>query len=210
MATVRFSQELRDRIVKVAKNKMQPAIDRVMLGAPDQSWGQKIYDTMFMEELPLIRQLPSNWFRQSDNFYVEAIGDVQCQVQFKFPNSVAFPNSLTEGRLYKRTNTYNSASVNLKDDPAFEDFKAVVVDYNNRLNAAVRKRDEFVAGVKKVVNAYTTLAPALKAWPALWELIPDDVKEKHREVKERSKGGIDLDVDLNKLTAVSTAAKFGV
>jgi hypothetical protein len=54
------------------------------------------------------------------------------------------------------------------------------------------------------------LAPALKAWPALWELIPDDVKEKHREVKERSKGGIDLDVDLNKLTAVSTAAKFGV
>jgi hypothetical protein len=121
---------------------MQPAIDRVMLGAPDQSWGQKIYDMMFMDELPLIRQLPSNWFRQSDNFYVEAIGDVQCQVQFKFPNSVAFPNSLTEGRLYKRTNTYNSASVNLKDDPAFEDFKAVVVDYNNRLNAAVRMRTQ--------------------------------------------------------------------
>jgi hypothetical protein len=64
--------------------------------------------------------------------------------------------------------------------------------------------------VKKVIEAYTTLAPALKAWPPLWELIPENYKNKHRQVVEREKKEVKLDVDINKLTALSTAAKFGI
>jgi hypothetical protein len=64
--------------------------------------------------------------------------------------------------------------------------------------------------VKKVCGAYTTLAPALKAWPPLWELIPENYKNKHREIKERVKNEVVLDVDIGKLTALSTAAKFGI
>jgi hypothetical protein len=41
-------------------------------------------------------------------------------------------------------------------------------------------------------------------------LIPEDVKDKHREIKVREKTEVVLDVDINKLTAMSTAAKFGI
>jgi hypothetical protein len=64
--------------------------------------------------------------------------------------------------------------------------------------------------VKEVCNTYSTLAPALKAWPPLWDLIPEDVKDKHREIKERIKNEAVLSVDIGKLTALSTAAKFGI
>jgi hypothetical protein len=64
--------------------------------------------------------------------------------------------------------------------------------------------------VKKVTEAYSTLAPALKAWPPLWDLIPEDVKNTHRKIVERTKNDVVLDVDIGKLTALSTAAKFGI
>jgi hypothetical protein len=41
-------------------------------------------------------------------------------------------------------------------------------------------------------------------------LIPEDVKDKHREIKERIKNEAVLSVDIGKLTALSTAAKFGI
>jgi hypothetical protein len=41
-------------------------------------------------------------------------------------------------------------------------------------------------------------------------LIPEDVKHKHREIKERTKNEVVLSVDIGKLTALSTAAKFGI
>jgi hypothetical protein len=84
------------------------------------------------------------------------------------------------------------------------------VAYNQRVSAAQQRQADFVNMVSKVCDAYTTLAPALKAWPPLWDLIPDDVKDKHREIKERTKNEVVLDVDINKLTAMSTAAKFGI
>jgi hypothetical protein len=41
-------------------------------------------------------------------------------------------------------------------------------------------------------------------------LIPENYKNKHRQVVEREKKEVKLDVDINKLTALSTAAKFGI
>jgi hypothetical protein len=41
-------------------------------------------------------------------------------------------------------------------------------------------------------------------------LVPEDVKDKHREIKEREKKEVVLDVDVGRLTALSTAAKFGL
>jgi hypothetical protein len=64
--------------------------------------------------------------------------------------------------------------------------------------------------VYKICNTYSTLAPALKAWPPLWELIPENVKDTHRKIVERTKNDVVLDVDIGKLTALSTAAKFGL
>jgi hypothetical protein len=100
--------------------------------------------------------------------------------------------------------------VNLKEHEMWHEFMQEVSAYVDRVKAACDRRNEFVDMVKQVVGTYTTLAPALKAWPALWDLIPEADKERHREVKERIKKDTTLDIDLNRLTAMATAAKLGV
>jgi hypothetical protein len=101
-------------------------------------------------------------------------------------------------------------SITLKDHLVWGEFHADVTAYQQRVAEAVKRREEFVDAVKSICNTYSTLAPALKAWPPLWDLVPEDVKDKHREIKERTKTEVVLDVDIGKLTAMSTAAKFGI
>jgi hypothetical protein len=38
-------------------------------------------------------------------------------------------------------------------------------------------------------------------WPPLWDLIPEEYKNRHREVKEREKKEVAVDVDIGSMTA---------
>lgn len=210
MATVRFSKELIDRIVREARNKMEPTVKKAVEAKPDNAWGQRIYDNLFADVLPLITQLPAGWVRTADNIKIEMVGSLRCDMTFTLAGSQPWPNKFPETGLAKKTSPWDD-SIALKDHLVWGEFFAEVKAYNDRLEAAKQRQREFVESVSKVVNAYSTLAPALKAWPPLWDLIPDDVKDKHREIKEREKKtAAELDVDLGKLTALSTAAKFGI
>lgn len=209
MTTVRFSKELQDRILSAARGKMQPAIDRAKEAKPDNSWGTRIYHTMFGDVLPVLSQLPDGWVKKVETLEVERVGSTRCSLSFTLAQPMPWPMKFTESEYAKKEYSYQD-SVVLKDHLVWGELFAEVSTQNDKIRAAEQRRDEFVESVKKVIEAYTTLAPALKAWPALWELIPEDVKEKHREIKERTKKGVEIDVDFDKLTAIATAAKFGV
>ena len=59
------------------------------------------------------------------------------------------------------------------------------------------------------MTTYSTLAPALKAWPALWDLLDEDTKERHKKIVERKKKDTDdIGVDLNSMTAAVTFSKL--
>jgi hypothetical protein len=209
MATVRFSKELIDRIEKQARAKMEPAVNRVKEQKVDNAWGQRIYDTLFLEVKPLVAQLPAGWLRTIENIEISEVGGRHCGMTFTLVSPQPWPRQFTETELARKRSSYGD-SISLKDHLVWGEFFAEVTAYHQRVQEASKRRDEFVEMVKKVVNAYSTLAPALKAWPPLWELIPEDVKDKHREIKERTKNEVVLDVDIGKLTAMSTAAKFGL
>ena len=83
-----------------------------------------------------------------------------------------------------------------------------VREWQDRIKAVQLKRDEFVEQVQKIITAHATLAPALKMWPPLWDLIPDNYKDKHREIKEREKKDVVVNVDLSTLTATVVANKL--
>lgn len=209
MATVRFSKELIDRIVKQATAKMEPAVAKARETKPDNSWGQRIYDILFHNDIPSVSQVSSHWFTQTDKLVIERVGSQRCSLEFQFISSRPWPYNFVETELAKKENSWNSA-ITLKNHLVWGEFHAEVTAYYQRVQEAAKRRDEFVDAVKKICNTYSTLAPALKAWPPLWELVPEDVKNKHREVKEREKKEVVLEVDLGKLTALSTAAKFGL
>jgi metal-sulfur cluster biosynthetic enzyme len=209
MATVRFSKELIDRIVAKARSNMAPAVTKAEESKPDNSWGQRIYDTMFLEAKPFIAQAPAGWLKMVDRMDIEQVGDARCNMRFTFSPSVPWPNVFVTTATAKKERSYSDGIV-LTDEHVWAELYAEVVAYNQRVDAAKQRQADFVNMVSKVCDAYSTLAPALKAWPPLWDLIPDDVKDKHREIKERTKNEVVLDVDIGKLTAMSTAAKFGI
>jgi len=72
----------------------------------------------------------------------------------------------------------------------------------------VQKKTNFVNAVKEVITAHATLSPALKMWPPLWDLIPEEYKERHRQVVEREKKEVVVNVDLGTLTATVVAHKL--
>lgn len=83
--------------------------------------------------------------------------------------------------------------------------------YTQKLIKASQERHLFVGSVTKIVNAHNTLAAALRAWPPLWDFVPEDTKDKHREVKEKvRKEAVVCDVDLDRLTSVAVTRKLGV
>jgi len=210
MATVRFSKELIEKIVRYARVKMQPPIDKAKDATPDNAWGQTIYDTLFTEAKPIISQVPAGWLKTVEKITIESVAGVSCGMTFGFAPQ-PWPYRVPETDLASADRWNEAIKLKLKHHLVWGEFRAEVVAYNDRVKAAVERQAAFVDAVKSICNAYTTLAPALKAWPPLWELIPEDVKDKHREIKEREKKEeVVLNVDIGKLTALSTAAKFGL
>lgn len=209
MATVRFSKELIDRIVKQATAKMEPPVQRAREQKPDNSWGQRIYDILFHETKPIISQVPAGWLKYTKQIEISEVGGRHCGMTFEFATPQPWPHEFVESELARKSGSYGD-SLSLKDHLVWGEFRAEVTAYHQRVQEAAKRRDEFVDAVKKICNTYSTLAPALKAWPPLWELVPENVKDKHREIKEREKKEVVLEVDLGKLTALSTAAKFGL
>jgi len=80
---------------------------------------------------------------------------------------------------------------------------------NAARQAAIEERTTFVAGVQTVLDAHATLAPALKMWPALWDLLPDDARTKHKDPSKRAKPEkVELGVDVRSMTGVVVAHKL--
>ena len=90
----------------------------------------------------------------------------------------------------------------------YEDIKAEAIAYMDRVKVLRERQTAFVEQVKKIINAHATLAPALKMWQPLWDLIPEEYKERHRKVVERTKNEVTVDVDLGSLTAAVVAHKL--
>jgi hypothetical protein len=209
MATVRFSKDLIEKIISNARNKMQPAVTKAEESKPDNAWGQRIYDTIFAEVKPIISRVPAGWLKTVERMDIEQVGDTRCNMRFNFNPPVPWPNVFLANAVAKKERQYSDGIV-LTDEHVWAEFYAEVVAFNERVRTARKRQNEFADMVKKVTEAYSTLAPAIKAWPPLWELIPEDVKNTHRRIVERTKNEVVLDVDIGKLTALSTAAKFGI
>lgn len=208
MATVRFSAELKQQILDAASNKMRPAILRASDQRPSHDWGLRIYETIFREDVAAVRQVSAHWFDTVGALKIETVNGVHCGMEFNLPAPMPWPAVFPNTTVAQRRSSYGNDIAVTHD--LFIDLANELMRCNAAITEARKRQTEFREMVSKVIDAYATLAPALKAWPPLWELVPEPVKERHREVKERASKTVDLNVDLSKLTALSTAAKFGV
>jgi len=212
MATVRFSNALVDKIIVNADNVFKAELEKAR--QPDPTWGDRIYNILMADYMHIVNQLPAKFFRLIKQIEVQPYTDNNeykhiPAVYIELANDKPFPHApevLTNSVPIKAGFNYsNSVHISLLNDPRWFEIQQELLQHHLRIEAVQDKRHAFVEGVKKVIHAHSSLAPALKMWPPLWDLVPQDAKDKHLEKKERSgKTTLDVDelgVDLNQMTA---------
>ena len=208
MATVRFSDELKGAIVKNAEAIFKKQLDDAQASYP-KDWADRVYERAFAPYIPSMNSLPSCFFTTVGSINVSKIGDMKVGVSCTLTNSRAYPYALPTTHDFPVSKTgYSDTELTLKDIPMFEDIKAEAIAYMERVSTIKQRKEVFVEQVKKIINAHATLAPALKMWQPLWDLIPEEYKERHRKVVERTKNEVSVDVDLGSLTAAVVAHKL--
>tara|TARA_Y100000004_G_scaffold28072_1_gene28777 strand:+ start:435 stop:1094 length:660 start_codon:yes stop_codon:yes gene_type:complete len=217
MATVRFSETLKDNIRRKAKDMFKQSISKAEQDFPT-TWADKIYDCFFPADVVAkFNALPAYAMKEETDIGFTGFRgvDVEERDSYSFNNSITLRFSSPRRWPHNFDKDVTGFHLNYSSgdcvwgDPRWDWLKPEVKAYTDKINAEVAKQDSLLEGINKLMDTYSTLAPALKAWPALWDLLDDDTRERHKKVVERNKTGSDtLDVDLNKMTAAVTYSKL--
>ena len=202
MATVRFSNELKEEVVKRAKGMFTQQFTVAKDSMP-KDWGDRVYDRAFGKYTPQLNAVPAEFLRFTDNLELNVdtqYGEVE--VKAMLTNKRPIPREGTpKDCILQKTNTWRD-SYQMAATHEWADIVQECTEWQARIKAVQEKEAAFVKGVREVMDAYATLAPALKVFPALWDLLPDATKDKHREVKEKvATRDNTLTVDLSVLNA---------
>jgi transcription-repair coupling factor (superfamily II helicase) len=210
MATVRFSNKLRDEILKKAESLFTTKLATVRESFNKEHLND-VYNKAFAPYQAHMQALPAEFFLKAKYMDVY-MTPTSSPTRVEFPAEKVMPaRPFTISGRFRFTPHYNTPDIHLDAEcPEWQTIRDEYEIYANRVKEEVTKRNEFVTMVKTIIHAHETLAPALKVWPALWELIPEETKEKHKEIKEkRDKNNADMEnVDLGKLTATVTVHKL--
>ncbi len=189
MATVRMSQRLTTEIRNAAKKKfatVHPTIDNIYI---DDWFKENIYS-----KISKYKDLTNELFG-SDVFnydrmasldtvyvyskYIDSDGDErkinqQCefaQGQFEVP--------------YQLANGYSSMSLYLPTENSVVQQIIKTQEHNRAVN---KKKDHYIEKIDEALSEFTTLNQALKAWPALKDLVEDEYIQKvHKKVPRAQK-----------------------
>jgi hypothetical protein len=207
MAVVRISEDLKTGVRTNARNLFTDRIKAIWDNPPDV--GEAIMSRLLGPYVETVKALPPGFIDMTDTFDLVRIGQTEYRTRLK--TSSNYPTPDRDIRLPLGSVQGSSVpDIKLADDPAWDDVKAQMDEWMAKRKAVSAEQDAFIEGVMKVLEAHATLAPALKAWPPLWDLVPEEYKQRHRKVVERNKdeGPAAPEVDLNKLTATVAASKI--
>ncbi len=211
MATVRITNELISDTLAMAERQFRPLIEKAEASRPDPAkWGTVIYDAIYGKYKDTMTALPSSYINHEEKIYINTVNGENCALYFEFGGSRPAPAASDVRGI---DTNYRGFDLGTTTDTQAQWMELVeeMRLWRARINDAKQRRSDFVHGVKAVLNNHSTLSPALKEWPPLWDLLLERYRDKHKEVKERvvaQKTALDSDI-LGKLTGAITAAKLG-
>ena len=232
MATVRISGYLKDQVENNIENMFSKR-KREAKETYDRSLGKYIADNLYPEEIQKhIDGLPLKMFKTTsslllDGFYnltpeqTNRISDKEKDMK----NSMEFNAEDVSNTIPVLYNSSNDVEIikgykqmygsEVKLDASLDKWSKVFdeyVRYNNDIIQIERQERDYKLQVASILDSYATLAPCLKVWEHLYELLPADIQEKHKEVKEKrtvSKAeDLQASIDTAKLTTTLVTSKL--
>jgi hypothetical protein len=211
MATVRITNELVSDTLVMANRQFKPLIERAEASRPDAlKWGSVIYDAIYGKYKDTMAALPKNYLNYEEQIYINVVNGETCALYFELGGSRPAP-AASDIRGIETNYRGFDLGTTTDTQAQWEELAEEIRQWRARIKDARQRRTDFVDGVEAVLKNHSTLAPALKEWGPLWDLIPERYRDKHKEVKERvvaQKTAVDSDI-LGKLTGAITAAKLG-
>jgi len=223
MATVRFSDTLKETIRNNARAMFKQNIDKAKADVPAH-WADKIYQGFFpADDIAKFNALPAYAMQEKQALdfegFFNAPEDVfqtathkqkayECEtVRLEFSKDMRWPNDIEKMDTGFKFQWRNSKAD--YNDSRWAWLIPEFKEYVRKIFEQESKEASFLEGVDKLMETYSTLAPALKAWQPLWDLLDEDTKERHKKIVERNrKDSSNLDVDLNSMTAAVTFSKL--
>ena len=213
MATVRFSEELRTTILKNAGG-LYVVRETAALAKRPVNVVERVYDLVMAPYAADIAKIPEAFFKHASTIVIHSVADVAIPTALesaKVEDHYITPNILPTGGHVTVTGSYYSHNQwrleNTPDTAPIIDEIRIWAEGVHKLRA---ERDKFVEGVKSVITACETVGPAIKAWPALIDILPYAIREKHELVVTRKKrDDVFIDADLNALTGAVALSKLG-
>jgi hypothetical protein len=228
MATVKISKELIEQVMSKARSVHSGRIYSVNKGIDLRGWTA---DSMM--EFILGQDLLATLRRPEMQPFVNTVTDLHLESVNGVGAGITLPKSssplpFVKGRSVDMTIADSTgAAIGIASLSTTYSYSSIKLSApNDKLNGLVEElqwardekwrltsvQEEYLVSVRKVLDSFSTLAPALKAWPALWELLPEETKDKHKQVREKpaARGASAVDVDLDRLTAITAAHRLGV
>ena len=223
MATVRFSDTLKETIRGNAKAMFKDSIAKAKADVPAH-WADKMYECFFPADvIAKFNALPdyamtskskisfSGFTDAPDDYFQTAEYKTKAytcdDVELHFSTNKRWPNTF-DSNVTGFTEGWREGKAKF-NDTRWDWLKPEFKEYVRKIFEAEAKQEKFLEGVNKLMETYSTLAPAIKAWQPLWDLLDEETKERHTKIVERKrKDSSDLDVDLNSMTAAVTFSKL--
>ena len=222
MATVKITNDLRQTILDAATSIFTDR-RRVAYKIESRWTAQSLIDFAFEPILDLLKQPDIQPFlSKTSSVRVQKLNGINPWEGFTAPTAcLPIPN----GRAYRRHVTnpddtqgpidafkqYDCIALDFDNVHEVSDLHTAVVERDKRVAEVKAQQDEFTEVVKAVLDAHSTLAPALRAWPPLWELLDEKTKARHKEVVTRAKADKPtLDIDLGKATSIVVMKRMGL
>lgn len=211
MGTVRIGADLKKHITHMATLAYFKRIEIAERSLKFPFDGPTLYSMLFGEWEKQMEELPNGFFPVRDAIQIRSVGGIT-PPPFTFSCGMKrFPFNLpSNGRDFVLGMAFHMhASVSLLPSERWEPIIKAVHDWKQQHDNIIAERDTFIMGVNRVLDAHATLGAAVKTWPALWELVPENVKERQRSTtKPEKKEATPLDIDVDRLTAAVAMSKI--
>lgn len=213
MAVVRMSDDLRRNIESMARASFDARIDTANKSLVVPMSGDEIYNLMFADTVNGMLALPDGYFRMSDTFIVSSVNGVRIHHGFTLSKPMPWPYDIPTKPHFAKNSPYgNTVQIVLRmnESGLWDSLEAAFIDWQKRVKDVADSRDQFVSGVRAILNNNTTLGAAIKQWPPLWDFIPQYAKDKHSQVVEKKKRELieKPEVDTASLTAMAALNKM--
>lgn len=191
MATVRISQELRSAVtVNIKKMFVEQKLNAERM--PIDVDPIYTYNKLFTNYIEDMEKLPECFFKLHSSITIQYVHGIPLNKDYDLGMPLRFPvnfGGVADDNPHVKVNYagYGAWSISLlPNEHGYWDYMLhSVMARHDAMTKASNDEMALVEAASVVLNSCGSLAQALKVWPALWDVLPTEYRDKHNEKTEK-------------------------